>query len=1012
MGSLRTEHLSGIVVPYPGIQDLESTLNSSYTTADPRPGFPTPSNTLATLEPVISGAQNADMVLTVIRGGAPGISKGSVQIGYRYSTETVSEVRGWQAGNALMGFDAIDFRTTATTDYFDAVTHPDSQKVLVAYGDGGAAPFLRFARYDPATATWTTLGTLNNSTPQSVTLVALPTGRILCISYGLTTISRSDDVGSTWTPHGGNPTAIILERMRAAYSDGEILLLGLSLGTDTLNHYVSTDGGVSFTSVETIAGFGTKLSVAALPDGRLVIGYKRTSDGKFVSRTIGSASSLISLVSDVVVETNTVIDCALCADTDGILWGYATISGNTQRMNAYVSFTGGNGWTQTDYGAARVSTLNTTAFRPVAAVISCSQSVVICKHTAPVDTHGESLWGVLVGGWSDVTYHGVSVVDRYGFGFNAGTSGLSWFPIELPQNAGWTVTGTAANGTIVTGRLQIATAASLCHYSFNLGTQLKGLVYFGVTQVAGGLATTRDIACTFSCANGVNEYRLDLRILAAGIRIVDASSGGTLQDVVIDMTTETEVLVAIDNTAGVMLWRKPSSATWTLGWSGVIGSKAGPAANGIVDFGNITNATATSRWKLVAFLEGGSLDRAAVGTTPLGRPIGPDPVPMHAEVQTNGVVGRLSALGGLGALNETYSVPADYDRPPRSIYPEVSPSPAQTWRSVDKSADMIFGWSLPANRDLYGQQYAIIAMGCNFRQAFLERNNGGWATVATLDLSSGFTGLNYSLSTSMVLPAVGGSAPDRFIQEGELAGSYLVSAGAAYLIDWNTGGVWNSSASTRQVRIYLNNPSGLAASGSCDLTWSNGIALAYQATSLAQTAWRIRIPAAQVTPWNYYQAGILCPAVFRAFGAPHDWGRSRESLPQVSMTRSPYGTSYTRETGPPLRTLTMSWAEGGVDLTTLRSDAAPDYVGISGQLPMGAAEDVPWLLEGLQRLTKSGAIPVVPILAAPATSKTITDPSLFLWSRLASSVGTDLAVGHEGSNEVERPIAITFEEIR
>jgi hypothetical protein len=153
----------------------------------------------------------------------------------------------------------------------------------------------------------------------------------------------------------------------------------------------------------------------------------------------------------------------------------------------------------------------------------------------------------------------------------------------------------------------------------------------------------------------------------------------------------------------------------------------------------------------------------------------------------------------------------------------------------------------------------------------------------------------------------------------------------------------------------------------------------------------------------------------QAAGQQHDWGSRYDYQPQADTSVSRSGVSRARKTGPVRRTWSWAWSEG-VDLSQLRltSTTVPDWLAESSGVTEAMAHrgDVPYLLGGLLEELKSGEVPVVAIGAIPTTSgTTITDPTLLLYGRIASSIGIDNVQGDEGSDEVVRVQQVTIEEI-
>lgn len=1032
MGNNRSEfHLSGLLIPLVDARDYETandgtTNNSSYTESTPRPGLPVPAADLSTLVPVVSGAQDADLILTVQQGGVPGIRGDSLQLGYRYSADASTLYdRGWAAPNGFDDFDAPVWTTAATSDYFDAVTHPDDQRVLLGHGNSTAGT-TSIKRWRPDTATWGSGTTIAGASSTSTAMCCLPNGRVLCLPYGGPT-HRSDDFGVTWTDHSG-PDQPQLDGPRMAEVDGEISLMGFAPGTTTLEQWASSDGGASFTRVETIAAFGSKLSTCRLPDGRLVIVYRRNSDGFPCCRVVGSPWDLVSGAAVIVINAAACTDVVATADDDGLLWAFTTLTAALNTMYAHASPNYGSSWTTFTFGAATVSTSALDSLRPLKAVSTQGQVMVLCKFVASTGTNDPSIISLRYGGWSNAPYDVLSgttgLTRRIGFGPHATLTPILYVPIELPSDAGWPAAG-AGTATLTAGRVNIATAANARSFSWLPGTNLTQLVRAGLSVNSGGALTTRAIGLTVAVANGVAEYRIDVQITTTGFRVMDphgsAGAGTTLATVTYTCTDEFDLLVYVTSGAlsSYVLYKRPYESAWTAAASSITltNDSGSPAASGIVEFGHITSGTADSDWRYVAACETGVT--SFMGADRVSRPVSTIPVPLHSEVTDGAIVGRISAIGGSGALGETFTVAAEHDYPGDAIYPQVSPSPSVKWRTTSKS-EQRRALLLDESTTLGEVHPAIIALGCNFRTAYLEYESAGWNIIATLDLAQGFDGINYVRTGSTLLAGAGGVAPGRFLAKNELAGGYAIietGGGASTIarrIVGNEAGRWTSSTSTKQARVHLSGVAGTEdASGQCTLVWPSGVAINYQSALILASRWRLRIPASQVTPDDYYEAGILTPAALHVPGAPPDWGYSEEMVPHVTSRTTPAGVGYIRQLGLPTRRLVFGWSSGGANLAELRSSATDgDYVAISGQLPMAAWDDVPWWCEAMQEIMKSGEVPAVWLKSLPATDGTVTDRSLYVYGRLMSSVGYDHESGDEDTGEQVRPIAWTVDGIR
>jgi hypothetical protein len=117
--------------------------------------------------------------------------------------------------------------------------------------------------------------------------------------------------------------------------------------------------------------------------------------------------------------------------------------------------------------------------------------------------------------------------------------------------------------------------------------------------------------------------------------------------------------------------------------------------------------------------------------------------------------------------------------------------------------------------------------------------------------------------------------------------------------------------------------------------------------------------------------------------------------------------------GPPRRRITYGWSQ--VDLYALRTlSGAKSYVGISGGFALGSGEDPAGVIPGIvETQLRSGEVPVILLPRIPTSTSTITDPTLFLYGRLATdSIGRSVSQGTEGVDEVLSLSGFTIEEVR
>ena len=283
----------GILIPDGDISEIweaESTIDEEGN----RAGVPdTPSRTEAVIES--SGHQDATgdgaaLDVLTLRGGYP--SPGGAGFGWRKPdapSPIQQEYRGWDVPHQISAWENVDFRNNPGYNQHGdlvTVTRPDgSDYMLCAYdlaqGGGNVTVFVR-KRED---LVWSAASAPPSSSQPYVlnyfchpTILALPSGRVLVFfwvydhSNEIAQIQMvySDDEGANWIIGGEytlteavDMSALIPKRLRAAYKDGQILLMAHvsdtnvpAAGTvnDRLIQFASDDLGTTFTKVTEFDG--------------------------------------------------------------------------------------------------------------------------------------------------------------------------------------------------------------------------------------------------------------------------------------------------------------------------------------------------------------------------------------------------------------------------------------------------------------------------------------------------------------------------------------------------------------------------------------------------------------------------------------------------------------------------------------------------------------------------------------------------------------------------------------
>lgn len=1045
-------HLAALCLPRDGLHEAlaantAAALTSDYSEANPRPGASTPNDDLSRLVPVVSGAQGEDLELVVLRGGQPMLAdQDSVQLGYRFAGGTDDEIRGWNTPGMLLNWSAV-ISTTGTAYHTDVCAAPRSQKVIVTYGEDGVDRTVHV--YDPATNTFATPVTIGTAMAKpGDCLVALPTGRILLLCHG--DVYRSDDDGATWSMHARGAINYyarfeLWDRARMAYNNGSILIM-----VDPGQQWVSDDLLTSASAIDQSITFGDEFSVVALPTGGFAVGYTRDADGAGCVRILTSAWEDINDAAEIEVNPDPCARTVLVAEPDGMLWFYSGDDTNPHEIRLHFSTDNGQTWTEMIDGAARVSNTANVHWTNLTATSAGGRIYMVHNwvEAGPV-VGGVGFAGL--GGWSNLTGYPSrialsgsdgapeSIYGRPGFGprLVGGNDAACWTATVLPGTGGLYTANGAGTQTITGGELVVSTTANTRFYTRTLGTLLYHCEIAQGRVDSGGSLTTDDIAIGIRVADGTDDREIRVRFSTLGARVVDVNNAGaTLATVLFDTTENFQIAISVDQPTGVtgasgVWWRRPGQEEWTEIWSGSLTNDAAtPNATGLTSFGHIASSTSESAWRFVGdtegtlatgtatpafYTSGGAQPSGWIGGAALGRPLTNIPVPIP-EAGHDGETAWLHCEAGPGALGEVFTVEADHDHPVQALFPQLSPSPGEKWRSTDKSEQIItFDFDFATS---LGNSIALVAIGCNFANAYLEVSTGGaWTTIGTLGLDE-FDTLTYQLAGDVVFPGTVTPAGPRFLQENEAAGGYFVlDAGITDVpraVRWHSAGAWTPTSGdlAQRPRFVLDGVDGTeAAAGAAYLVHPSGVLVVHSAAITSRRYWRIRIPANQVTPYDHYEAGLLTIMAIRGIGRAPDWGHSREVVPNAETRRSRRGVTRVRELGPPITSWTWGWTDG-VSLTGLRNGVLPDYLSTSVSLPLATREDVPWLLRGFLERTRSGAIPVVALARVPdASNTTLVDRTLWHYGRLTGTVRQDNYLGREGSSEHERVQSITVEGI-
>jgi len=369
----------GLLVPdgdITTIWDAESTV----TEAGPRAGIPlTTSKTEAVIEAsghqIDTGASKSLEVLT-LKGGYPGPGNGG--FGWKQTGDGVSQAyRGWDVPGSIATWENVNYSDLSTSNLSPDivnVTRKDGTDYMIAIAElqFGTSAIVSIQKRTGDTWAPAGPGIVTPSTQPIFatgklhpTILVLPTGRLLVFYavYDQLTVATptiqvqmaySDNEGVSWTVGGSYtlPNKLItstysIYRMRAAYKDGQILLL-VSAKKSTASHedviiqYGSDDLGTTFTLVSEFSGTGINnaggyADVTVVDNIFLVAWIRRGSPYNTVTvQRLGSAYESLNPLNPVVTATTgvdwandngtsfTIGELAIASDEDGVAYLFLT----------------------------------------------------------------------------------------------------------------------------------------------------------------------------------------------------------------------------------------------------------------------------------------------------------------------------------------------------------------------------------------------------------------------------------------------------------------------------------------------------------------------------------------------------------------------------------------------------------------------------------------------------------------------------------------------------------------
>jgi len=1008
------------------------TTTATFTEASPVPGIP---STTSRLRTSVAGGQSVDIDTRVQLSGLPGRGTGT-EVAYRPSTSTNDDDwSGCLAPNVLTGWESVVWGADIH-EKRSITTLPDSQRPACVYLDKSADVWMT-ATWDWSVRSWGTPIELSGvETTDTLTgiygaVVAISETELMAIIVEGDTASEitsrvylSDDAGATWALSGEGAIPASNDYTTKAechyIPESAELLLYLEYsdaGAQKVEQWASSDLGATWVLVDEIEDDTNSGWCSLVFPGPSICTIYFDGTDLVRARMASAFDKVYDQVKSAAITALVTTDLAGSVDADGVGWVQLRVA---EKVYTFASRDSGDTWEQCTAGLCD-STDSSTYPHGFACTHAGGMQVVLHRWAASPGTQDASVGSMLAGGWSNVTTgmqhptYRDRLIDASGSGYAGPNEGsLTFLPIELAGDIGGVaknLTG-AATDTLVEGGTTIVSASTTSLY-YSIPPIAGMPEWIGVVSVAAAQSSSSyfDIVCSSG------TRRITARVYPGKIEVLDNT---TIKDTVtIDTTSPVELwVIKAGTTSGTsaVYYRRPGAVQWTEAWAGALGSVA--ASLDLWAWGKASTAFALEFtigwfWLRDATNISAGFGNTKVGTECRGKNLRAVPYPVEGLGSVT-QAGFLRASGGPGRVGDTCSVPAGHNYAIEHLFPLEHPSPTTVWRSTDETENLIPIDPRGGVSTTLGSDSMVVYFGAvNFKTATIEGWDGAsWNVIGTWDASTDFAGLTGVLTGDALTPNTSTTAAAaRYIQDHELVGGTAKSGAVYREIERCDGGVW-STATTRHPELRLGGTGG--ASGSWELWAHSGIVLIHDAGSHEKYA--VRIPA-QTTKDGYFEAGVIWMTGLKAVGRPWEDTGSVDLQPQMLITEPAAGQPGRRtQLRKPARMVSISQPNPVLQHHLRGSAPSPDYVSSdAAHTALAARDDLAFALQGLVHSTKGGEEPVLfcPKLpdASTADVHVITDPTLFLYSRIVSSVQTESARGEEGAAEQLRVQTVTLEEI-
>lgn len=1061
--------------------------DSDYTENTPRPGafLPGSSAQLGVIE--LSNGQERGVEVCAQLGGRAGLAGASVIYRLDGDTLD-TDWFGWDPPCQPAGFFAAFWSDVATRDTLDVATFPESQEPLIIMDGFARRWSHASQDWAPEVAIFTPPVTANTNAliivPESERALVI-NGQGAASAF-LIVVYASEDGGLTWQEGaraGGftltEGVGVTSNEATAAYQDGSIVYLQRSGATSTWFQYASADLGATWTAIA-LNGFtlGTGADLFAIPGGGFGLVYTEPGGDELQFRRIGSAFENIDDAAVIEIEafsSGSTADGRTTGwiDPDGTIWAACA---REDGSCLFLSVDNGDTWAACTYGLMDTQT-GDTQLENWTATAAAGGVLLIGNHSADVSNETGSVSAIWAGGHSKTEAQpqrgaGSNLVQvartRWAFGLAASEAmgippllinesivlafNATWFPWDLPDdyqggNPASQVWDHQDNieGTLeAPGMMEIATIGDFGSYSLNnpitASATSDRISWFADFKCTADLGGVLEVVIDIQLADGTNDRTLRVLASTTGLRLVDRADGSTLATVTADVAAGVCIRGMVRRSGQIAVWWRPRGmrGDWRVFdvTSSLVNETAIPAADLDIQWGNVSVGTYTTEWYSFCVVITDDLTSNTFWTATKadavvfrfgqlrGRWLSGLPFPVYGIGGTDQNFAHLAVKAGPLFAGDCQTAQPAYDFPIEALFPAVSPSPAQSWRSANAVEDVIIALDFDELTRLDSVWCWILAISnTNLRRIHFEGHSGAaWSPIGIYDGETDFTGLSFVRTGNIIRPdRTSTTSAGRFIQHNEFKAGYLnidpTGSPKILKIESHSAGAWRSTAASpidaaESTFRTSGDLSSVPASGSVNIRATGGVLITNPA-EVYFDRFRLRIVAAEnPVADDYFQIGSALPGALVAVGKRWQRGFSRALIPNTSTRTDARGTIRRRQEGPPARRWVQSWSTG-VDLLPWRADINTDFHSAGPtRLPLVARGDVWHQLEGALVGSKGGEIPVIGIAQVPDTlGVTQTDRSKWIYGSLSGSVQANNIVGDEGVSEAVRVESLTIEEL-